>query len=72
MEFKDYYQTLGVPRDATAEEVRRAYRRAARAAIVEYEDLEPVLDVEEALRRQHFVLDSHTHRRGDAAAVPTA
>ena len=42
-------------------------RTAAMAAIIEYEDLEPVLDVVEALRKKHFVLDSHTHRRGDSA-----
>jgi curved DNA-binding protein len=30
MEFKDYYATLGVPRDAAQDEVKRAYRRLAR------------------------------------------
>ncbi|HQU17156.1 MAG: DnaJ C-terminal domain-containing protein [Gammaproteobacteria bacterium] len=30
MEFKDYYQTLGVARDATAEEIKKAFRRQAR------------------------------------------
>jgi curved DNA-binding protein len=30
MEFKDYYQTLGVPRTANADEVKRAYRKLAR------------------------------------------
>ena len=30
MEFKDYYQGLGVARDAPADEVKRAYRRLAR------------------------------------------
>jgi len=30
LEFKDYYQTLGVARDAPADEVKRAYRKLAR------------------------------------------
>jgi curved DNA-binding protein len=30
MKFKDYYQTLGVPRDATQEDIKKAYRRLAR------------------------------------------
>jgi curved DNA-binding protein len=30
MEFKDYYKTMGVERDATQEEIKRAYRKLAR------------------------------------------
>ncbi len=30
MEFKDYYKTLGVARDASGDEIKRAYRRLAR------------------------------------------
>lgn len=30
MEFKDYYRTLGVARDATARDIKRAYRKLAR------------------------------------------
>lgn len=30
MEFKDYYSVLGVPRDATAEQIKKAYRQLAR------------------------------------------
>jgi curved DNA-binding protein len=30
MKFKDYYETLGVTRDATADDIKRAYRRLAR------------------------------------------
>jgi curved DNA-binding protein len=30
MEFKDYYETMGVKRDATQEDIKRAYRKLAR------------------------------------------
>jgi curved DNA-binding protein len=30
LEFKDYYETLGVPRDADADQIKKAYRRLAR------------------------------------------
>lgn len=30
MQFKDYYEILGVPRDAEADDIKRAYRRLAR------------------------------------------
>jgi len=30
MQFKDYYQTLGVARDATADAIKKAFRKLAR------------------------------------------
>jgi curved DNA-binding protein len=30
MEFKDYYQALGVPRDARSRKFKKAYRKLAR------------------------------------------
>ena len=30
MEFKDYYQIMGIPRDASQDDIKRAYRRLAR------------------------------------------
>ncbi|WP_339906629.1 xanthine dehydrogenase molybdopterin binding subunit, partial [Pseudomonas guineae] len=43
-------------------------RKAAMAATIEYEDLEPVLNVVDALRKKHFVLDSHQHKIGNSSA----
>lgn len=65
----DDVQFVGQPVLAVAAKDLDTARKAAMAAIVEYEDLEPVLDVVEALRKRHFVLDSHTHQRGDSATA---
>lgn len=60
---------IGQPVIAVAGDSLETARKAAMAAIIEYEDLEPVLDVVEALHKKHFVLDSHTHKRGDSATA---
>lgn len=65
----DTVQFVGQPVVAVAARDLDTARRAALAAIITYEDLEPVLDVVEALRKKHFVLDNHTHRRGDSASA---
>ena len=58
---------VGQPVIAVAANSLETARRAAMAAIIEYEDLEAVLSVEDALNKKHFVLDSHQHKRGDSA-----
>jgi len=41
-------------------------RRAAQLGEIEYEELEPVLDVDTAMREESFVLPTNTMSRGDA------
>ncbi|MEE1920491.1 xanthine dehydrogenase molybdopterin binding subunit [Pseudomonas sp. 148P] len=65
----DKVEFFGQPVVAVAARDLDTARRAAMAAIIEYEDLEPVLDVVEAFRKKHFVLDSHTHQRGDSVSA---
>jgi len=63
---------IGQPVIAVAADSLETARQAAMAAVIEYEDLEPVLDVVEALHKKHFVLESHTHQRGDSASALAA
>ncbi|SIS22813.1 xanthine dehydrogenase, molybdenum binding subunit apoprotein [Aquipseudomonas alcaligenes] len=65
-------QYVGQPILAVAADSLDNARRAAQAAIVEYEELEPMLDVAEAMRRQHYVVELHEQRRGDAEAALAA
>ena len=65
-------QYLGQPVLAVAATSLDAARRAAQAALIEYEPLEAILDVREALRREHFISPSHSHQLGDAAAALAA
>ncbi len=44
-------------------------RNAAKLAIVEYEDLPPLIGIEEALKAESFVQPSHVMRLGDSAAA---
>ncbi|MWV17848.1 xanthine dehydrogenase molybdopterin binding subunit [Pseudomonas sp. L-22-4S-12] len=62
-------QFVGQPILAVAADSLDNARRAAQAAIVEYQDLEPLLDVVEAMRNRKYVVDSHQQRRGDAPAA---
>jgi len=54
---------------AVAAESIEAARAAAKRAVVEYEDLEPVLTIEEAMAKRLFVLPPEVMRRGDSAAA---
>ncbi len=49
-----------------AADTQQAARAAAQLARIDYEILEPILDVEEALKRESYVEAPHIHQRGDA------
>src|SRR5215470_11430475 len=54
---------------AVAAETIDAARAAAKLAVVEYEDLAPILTAGDALAKQSLVLDTYEMRRGDAAGA---
>ncbi|MCT4703792.1 xanthine dehydrogenase molybdopterin binding subunit [Enterobacteriaceae bacterium H20N1] len=55
-----------------AADTQEAARAAAQLAKIDYEILEPILDVEEALKRENYVEAPHTHQRGDARGALAA
>jgi len=62
-------QFVGQVLFAIAAESIEAAVAAAKLAVVEYADMEPILTIEQALEKQSTVLDSYEMRRGDAAAA---
>lgn len=63
---KEYVDYLGQVVLVVAARDPATARRAAAAAIIDYQPLDAVLDVEQALAGQHYVDQPHSHRRGDA------
>jgi len=66
---KDLVEYAGQVILAVAAETPQAARQAAELAVIEYELLTPMLDVKEALEKEHFVQQPHVHQRGDVQAA---
>ena len=62
----------GHPVAAVAASDRDTARRAAALVAVDYEELDPVLSIEEALERESYVAKPQVMKRGDAAAAIAA
>ena len=56
VKFRDYYEVLGVPRTATAEEIKRAYRELARK---HHPDLQPAAERAQAAERFKEINEAH-------------
>ena len=59
-------QYVGQSIFAVAAETFTQARRAAKCAVIEYEELEPILDIDEAVKTKNFVLPSEHIKRGDS------
>lgn len=62
-------QYVGQAVFAVAAETVDQARKAARLGVIEYEELEPILDARSAVAAASFVLPSETIKRGDSAAA---
>ncbi|HEY7240727.1 MAG TPA: molybdopterin cofactor-binding domain-containing protein, partial [Burkholderiales bacterium] len=68
----DVVQFRGQPIFAVAATSVELARRAARLARIEYQRLDPVVTIEQALEASQFVLPSVTCERGSVASLPGA
>ena len=68
----DRVQYMGQPMFLVVADTRDQARRACKLAKVEYEDLEPILDIATARERGELVFKPMTLRRGEAAAAIAA
>ncbi|WNN46367.1 xanthine dehydrogenase molybdopterin binding subunit [Winslowiella toletana] len=66
---KDRVDYFGQVILAVVAETPQAARKAAQAAIIEYQELTPLLDVRQALEQRSYVQQPHIHQRGDAEAA---
>ncbi len=68
----DIVEYVGQSLFAVAAVTIESARRAARLAVVEYEDLAPILTIDAALDADSFVRPKHVLRRGDSARALAA
>jgi len=68
----DLVQYAGQPIFLVVAESVDAARGAARQAVLEYEDLPAIIDIDEALRQESYVVPSVTQERGNCAAALAA
>jgi xanthine dehydrogenase large subunit len=66
---EDLCHFIGQPIVVIAGESRKALRRAREAVKIEFEELAPVLSIEEAIELQQFQIPPKTFRRGDVEAA---